>query len=331
MDEPPPAGRRIPGPAPPKSWIKAPSKRPLLRTSIPDGARSRLEPRARFLDLEFPRAQSLIHHSLLALGTYFYEHQEFNKYYLPTLNIQLKQQLLSFIAAKNLTGPITKVGLDVLFPYFLKKEDPAEMVDIIRSSKHDESYVQYLDLTDAVGRTLKLQQLRSFLYPTHPSPLSDWDIQEPRFPNLTHLSLDVSPLHPPNIDPFKLAHVLSEFCTRLTHLSVAGIFHSSSVTSASALIYLSKHLVRLEYIDMSRTPILQLDYGCVDSLWENDPQGVKGDGANWTVFDRLDWAGSWRLVRTVVARNCGRLTEAAARKGILQRRGGKGWVHVIAE
>src|SRR5271155_2612057 len=79
-----PTGRRIPGPAPPKSWTELPRKRILRRTSIPDLIRSRTEPRAPFEGLEFPGPRTLIHHCLIALGMYFYEQQEFNKYYLPT-------------------------------------------------------------------------------------------------------------------------------------------------------------------------------------------------------------------------------------------------------
>lgn len=324
-------GRRIPGPAPPKSWTVTPRKRILRRTSIPDLVRSRTEPRAPFDGVEFPRPRSLIHHSLLALGTYFYENQEFNKYYLPTLNVLLKQQLLSYVTAKNLAGAITKEGLDVLFPYSPNKDDPEEMVDIICSSRKDEQYLQCLDLSDALGRTLTLQQFRSFLQPTHPNPSSDWDIPEPRFPNLTHLSLDASPFHTPKIDPLKFAHTLSECCTRLTHLSVPGMFSSSTVTSASALVYLSKHLVCLEYIDMSRTPVLADNYTWVESIWKDDTEGVQGPSIYWRVLERLDWPGAWRLVRTVVMKRCGNLTEAEIRAGILERRGGKGWVHVITE
>lgn len=330
----PTTARRIPGPAPPKSWTETPRKRILRRTSVPDLLRSRTVPRAPFDGLEFPRLRSLTHQSLISLATYFYEHQEFNKYYLPTLNLLLKQQLLSYIAAKNIAGAITKEGLDVLFPYSPKKDDPEEMTEIIRSSRKDEQYLQCLDLSDSLGRTLTLHQLRSFLQTTHPNPSSVWDIPEPRFPNLTHLSLDAAPVHVPKVDLLKLAHTLSESCTRLTHLSVAGIFPvatvtCSTVTSASALVYLSKHLVCLEYVDLSRTPLLEETYGWDHSRWQDDTQVSDTPNKGWRVLERLDWSGAWRLVRTVVVKKCGSLTESEVRSVILKRRGGKGWVHVI--
>ena len=80
---------------------------------------------------------------------------------------------------------------------------------------------------------------------------------------------------------------------------------------------------------MSRTPVLQQNYGWVESIWKDDPEVVKGDGANYRVLERLDWSGAWRLVRTVVVKRCGLPDETDVREGILKRRGGKGWVHVI--
>ena len=123
--------RRIPGPAPPRSWIEQPRNK-LRRTSIPEIVRSRTDPTPPFPGLELPSRRSLIHHTLLALGTHFYDHQEVNKYNLPSLGVQLKQWLLTYIAAKNIAGPITKEGLDVLFPRTPTPSDPEEMTEIIR-------------------------------------------------------------------------------------------------------------------------------------------------------------------------------------------------------
>src|SRR5271169_1363954 len=104
--------RRIPGPAPPRSWIE-PRRSRLQRTVIPEILRSRTDPNSPFPDLESPSRRSLMHHCLLALGSHFYEHQKVNKYYLPQLGVHLKQWLLTYIATKNITGTITKQGLDV--------------------------------------------------------------------------------------------------------------------------------------------------------------------------------------------------------------------------
>jgi hypothetical protein len=325
-NEPAPA-RRIPGPAPPRSWMERPRNK-LRLTSIPEIVRSRTDPTPPFPGLELPSRRSLIHHSLLALGTHFYDHQEVNKYNLPSLGVQLKQWLLTYIAAKNIAGGITKEGLDVLFPRTPTSNDPEEMTEIIRLSKKDEIYLKCLDLSDSLG-PLSLSQLRTFLSPHEPPSISqEWYSSTPRFPNLTHLSLDVSPIHAVKVDHLKLVHILSQHCTRLTHLSIAGVF--TSATSASALIHLSKTLVCLEYIDLSLTPVLHERYGNPYlSAWDDNSRNSQ----EGRLLDRLNWEGAWRKVRVLVVRKCGftRDMERDVREGILGKRGGKGWIQIITQ
>ena len=324
----PPArpARRIPGPPPPPSWLRRPAHRRLGRTSITEIARAKTEPVPTFPDLERTSLRSLLHHALYALGTYYFDHQEVNKYYLPQLGIQLKQWLLSYIAAKNITGGITKTGLDVLFPRNTTEDDPEEMIEIIALSRKDEADLRYLDLSDLLT-TVSLSQLRTFLCPPRAMSLNssdEWENILPRFPNLTHLSLDISPVHKPQFDQMKLAHILTDHCTRLTHISLAGLF--PSVTSAAALVYLSKHLVCLEYIDLSRTPMLHEEYGAdYMSSWDT----FSGGGIR--VLDRLDWGGGCRNVRTLVVRKCGftKEREDESRQCILNKRGGMPWIRII--
>ena len=132
------------------------------QTVVPEVLRSRTDLHLPFPDLESPSRRSLVHHCLLALGTYFYEHQDVNKYYLPQLGVQLKQWLLTYIANKNITGAITKHGLDILFPHSTNLDDPEEMAEIIRLSRKDEVYVRYLDISDTLSSSLILSQLRTF-------------------------------------------------------------------------------------------------------------------------------------------------------------------------
>jgi hypothetical protein len=327
-EQPPPRTvRRVPGPPPPPSWIRRPAERKLGKTSITELVRAKTVPLPNFPDLEIPRPGSLLHHTLCSLGMYFYEHQEVNRYYLPQLGIQVKQWLLTYIAAKNIPGGISKAGLDVLFPQTVGGEDPEEMPDILALSRKDEADLRYLDLSDAL-QSLSLAQLRNFLSPSFQqislSPSDEWQHFLPRFPNLTHLSLDVSPIHKPQIDHLKLAHLLSDHCTRLTHISLAGLF--TTITSVASLVYLSKHLVCLEYVDISRTPILHAKYGTdYTSSW---------DAFDWSgtpVLHRLDWGGGWRNVRTLVVRKCEftKELEDAARTCILEKRGGPPWIRII--
>ena len=319
--------RRIPGPPPPPSWLRRPAGGKLGRTSITEVVRAKTAPVPTFPDLDRPSPRSLQHHALCSLGMYFYQHQEFNMYYLPQLGIRMKEWLLVYIAAKNITGGVTKAGLDVLFPQNMDPSDPEQMQDIVTLSRKDEGDLRYLDLSDAL-QSLSLSQLRSFLSPPPPqislSPSEDWEHILPRFPNLTHLSLDISPVHKPQIDHLKLAHILSEQCTRLTHISLAGVF--TTIKSAAGLVYLSKHLVCLEYIDLSRTNILHAKYGTdYTSSW---------DAFDWTgtpVLHRLDWGGGCRNVRTLVVRKCEftRELEEEARKCILEKRSGMPWIRII--
>jgi hypothetical protein len=298
---------------------------------VPEILRSRTDLNLPFPDLESPSRRSFVHHCLLALATYFYEHQEVNKYYLPQLGVQLKQWLLTYIASKNIAGAITKHGLDVLFPRTTNVDDPEEMAEIVRLSRKDEVYVRYLDLSDSLSSSLTLSQLRTFLSPhkAPPFPFQEWDISTPRFLNLTHLSLDVPPAHKISFDHLKLAHILSEQCSRLTHLSIAGVFPYP--TTSSALIHISKSLVCLEYIDLSRTPVLHERYRIPYlSSWDESPESTVEEGR---LLDRLNWEGAWRRVRVLVVRNCGftRDMEKDVRDGILGKRGGKGWIQVITE
>ncbi len=330
--------RRIPGPAPPRSWT-LPTRDKLRRTSIPLIVHSRTEPVPPFPGLESPDPRSLVHHCLLALGTHFYDHQVYNKYYLQELNIQTKQWLLTYIATRNIGGAITWEGLEVLFPRKREKMDPEEIEHIIQLSRKDEVNVRFLDLCDFLGSGKSttnedeiIQHLRTFLSPLD---LSDKFINErnwfdiSRFPNLTYLSLDISPAHNPKFSRFKLAKVICKHCHRLTHLSLQGVF--TSATASSALIYLSRNLLCLEYIDLSRNTALHERYGNPYlSAWDEEPQSfVNAQGGR--LLDRLSWDGAWRNVRTLVIKKC-RFTkdmENGIRMGIISKRGGTGWIHII--
>jgi hypothetical protein len=335
--------RRIPGPAPPKSWLE-PQHKPLFQQLYRVRSRNYLE--APFPDIEMPDQNTLIHSSLLTLGTHFFEHQEYNKYNLPQLGIQLKQWLLTYIATRNLAGAITKEGLNVLFPRTKKPEDPDEMVEIIALSNEDEQYTRCLDLTDS---DISIKYLRTFL-----SPLSPTKWEEPRFPNLTHLSLERSSLQPAKIDHLTLVNVLSRQCSRLTHLNLAGILPRGS---GGSLYQLSKSLVCLEYIDISRNiegVHTQIDlwgqdaWGSV-SAWEDERDVVNqagsshvderqvttrvaGEKRGWSpLLYALNWDGGWRRVSCLIARKCGFEKEAERKlqEKIFEKRGDRGWTQVV--
>jgi hypothetical protein len=246
---------------------------------------------------------------------------------------------LTYIAAKNIGGAITREGMDVLFPRVVDEDYFEEMEYVVACSRKAEVDLRYLDLADSLGPNFSISQLRSFLSPTDESYVSadpdSWYIpQAPRFPKLTHLSLDISPAHAPRFDRLKLATILSQNCTRLTHLSLAGVFDSSA--SASAIIHLSKNLVCLEYIDLSRTPALHERYGIpVLAEWEDDDtrplEPYDFDAKENRLVDRLSWDGAWRNLRVLIVKKCGftKVSERELRDRILEKRGGKGWIQVV--
>jgi hypothetical protein len=334
--------RRIPGPAPPKSWLE-PQHKPSQQLYR---VRSKNYLEAPFRDMEMPNRNTLTHSSLLTLGTHFFEHQEYNKYNLPQLGIQLKQWLLTYIATHNLAGAITGEGLKVLFPRTPRPDDLEEMVEIIALSNEDEKYLRCLDLTDA---EISMKSLGTFL-----SPLSRTKWEEPRFPNLTHLSLERSSLHPAKIDHLTLVNVLSRQCSRLTHLNLAGILPRGS---GGSLYQLSKSLVCLEYIDISRNvegvntyiDLFGLDaWGSVswddegrDLITHAGASGVDGrqvmtgvgvEKPDWIpLLQALNWDGGWRRVSYLVARKCGFEKEAERKlqEKIFEKRGDRGWTQVV--
>jgi hypothetical protein len=246
---------------------------------------------------------------------------------------------LTYIAAKNVGGAISYDGLNVLFPHAMAKNDPEEMKDIVTLSRKHEVHLRHLDLADTLGSTLTISQLRSFLSPGDIQPTDNeltmlntpfeiWNIDAPRFPNLTHLSLDISPAQSSKFDRLKLAHILSQNCTRLTHLSLAGVFNSA-YNSAGAIVYLSRTLVCLEYVDLSRTSTLLEFYDPRVYGWNENEQ------EQWrqvpTVADSLHWDGAWRNVRTLVIEQCGFSLDSVRglRDMITSKRGLGGWIRII--
>src|ERR1700737_2198365 len=79
--------RRAPGPAPPRSSVEREGRK--RRTFLPMIVRSRTETVPPFPGLESVRPTSLMHHTLLALGTYYFDLQLRYIYYLPQLGFQI--------------------------------------------------------------------------------------------------------------------------------------------------------------------------------------------------------------------------------------------------
>ena len=236
-----------------------------------------------------------------------------------------------------------------------------------------------LDLSESLGNFLKLRELEEFLFPSKPPPTKltsptgqqqeepdSWEdaldtpnqppspsVPLPVLPNLTHLSLALSPT---NSSPVSWRHLLSlaSHLPQLTHLSLAfwpvptltplaaklgasvvdtesgvsvqyggtGFYSHTLDDDWSEAILLLRRLSRclygLEWLDLTGCgPWWEALFARVEvALDENDAthQGDGDEGERGTTM--VDWCGAWGKVRTVVLDPGWRVEEG---KGELRR------------
>ncbi|KAL9081944.1 MAG: hypothetical protein Q9159_006861 [Coniocarpon cinnabarinum] len=214
--------RKAPGPPPPRSWIVG---SPLTPSQVQEREVLKEQwPRlSRLPGANIPPHRSLLHHSLHAMALNFDWHVAVDHVYLSVLPLDLKHQLLSYIAV-HCPGGLDRNGLDVLFtdPEQSGLEDSTGSSDATR-----------LDLGRSVGRSLTLTQLeqlmkgrRHSLRQTKPAAgvLDSWEddmdigkmslSSHTQFSRLTHLSLS----HPPKTISWQDLISLSRQLGSLTHL-----------------------------------------------------------------------------------------------------------------
>ena len=256
-----------------------------------------------------PNPDSLIHTALKALAMNWTWHVHYNQYYLATIPVRYKEDLLHYIARYG-RGGTNKEGLAVLF----LDETELEGATGVDGLTH-------LDLSTSLGNQLKLKELKDILRVQKKAPnieeTSDvvpetWDMPDidsslsslPRFHYLTHLSLS----HPHTRVTWKGLLDLAPDLTTITHLSLAywpaPIIAPNSVTAyretpqgnvnfggsnfysshdndwteaASILRRLSKTTYCLKWLDLT---------GCFPWV-----QALK--------YDQIDWCGAWRALDTV--------------------------------
>lgn len=154
------------------------------------------------------------------------------QYHLYELPTHLRVVLISYLA-HTCEGVSLRDLQAVLLPppdvpeYF---DDPALAPSVVNDS------FRYLDLSGSLGQTLKLRDLSDLLFPQLPDPAAvlqeSWDAPEPSaeiprplLPNLTHLSLALSPSPSGESQPRPVSwrHLLAfaSHLPQLTHLSLA--------------------------------------------------------------------------------------------------------------
>ncbi|KAK8155343.1 hypothetical protein IWX90DRAFT_46348 [Phyllosticta citrichinensis] len=228
-------GRRVPGPAPPRSWLEKSSDREELEHREASKSVSRSGQAPAFWPERLPESRSLVNLTLKTLARNWDWIVEYEQHYLATLPIPLKDMLLTYIAVH---GPASGIGLGSLKVLF-KDED-----EVLGGTGSDE--LKHLDLTTFIGDRLSLADLIKFI--TRPTSskkdgpavaldrleISDgiaesWEdaaesgapqipqnLMNARFPCLTHLSL----AHPQTSSWAQLLS-LSTHLPTLTHLSLA--------------------------------------------------------------------------------------------------------------
>lgn len=154
-------------------------------------------------------------------------HQVYNKYHLFFIPNHLKPALIRLVSMGSAQG----LSMEDLKTILLPPSDGYEQEDL---DSFNTSYqaLTYLDLSGAIGQSLKLKEVGDLLFPTRQTPVLEepqdsWDATETNFslpqallPNLTHLSLAVSPAHAERAS-WKQLLALAPKLSAVTHLSLA--------------------------------------------------------------------------------------------------------------
>lgn len=316
----------------------------------------------------------------------------YNRYYLPSLHSRVRSLLIEYLSLWGDRGVTVADLKSILLPVPLiddERDTHGNNIDVdvdahVRSQYPGaESYpnpelladvnndLYNLNLSGSVGRSITIRELTNTLFPPELKSSAEtvqesWDAADtpslPRqlLPNLTHLSLAISPSESPTVS-WKQLLALADKLHTLTHLSLAYWPEPSltpnakltTVVDAQGQAYqhggtgpyshtfdddwpeavillrkLSKSLYRLEYLDLT---------GCghwFAALMRNS------DGT------QVDWAGDWGKIQTLRLRygfgigedtpqadrvELTRAASTAARveKHIVGQRAGKGrFIHV---
>lgn len=239
--------RRVPGPPPPRSWlgladsIHAPAA---LRPAISvDEDNRRVQVRTSNLpDATFPAPTSLQHFVLKKIASNWEWHAQNDLDYLGVLPTNLRETLLSYIAAYN-DVPVNPVR--ALFLYETEAEDRAE--------------VRRLDLSNGLGLWATFKQLERDLLvrqlpPTakpEPSSLSRVEASSPFTPESWDADQDSDDVIGTTINP--IPKTIHNF-RNLKHLSLAVSPSNIKAVSWSSLLSLATELRTLTSLSLAYWP-----------------------------------------------------------------------------
>ncbi|KAH8884732.1 hypothetical protein GQ53DRAFT_751658, partial [Thozetella sp. PMI_491] len=224
-------GRRLPaGPAPPRSWLSmsrhAPRHGAQERAVAAEGFERRSLPEA-----YVPEPGSLIDTALRKFALTWDFQREYWHQYVHDLPTHIRAALVAYLGIWGPSG-VTVADLKIILqaPIEDDNDHPGDEPVAPNDGIVNEGFRQ-LDLTGCIGRSLKLAELSSLLFPSSRDPHSDlqesWDAPEtdtsipmPLLPNLTHLALAIDPQNRPSVSWRQLLSFASHLHT-LTHLSLA--------------------------------------------------------------------------------------------------------------
>ncbi|KAH6634557.1 hypothetical protein B0J18DRAFT_24043 [Chaetomium sp. MPI-SDFR-AT-0129] len=318
-------GARLPaGPAPPRSWLSGPERagHALRQSATKYGAAKGYGHRS-LPGVSLPGRGSLIDMVLRRFVLDWEWQRTYCQYHLYELPTHLRVSLLIYLAMYTSEGVSLRDLQAVLLPppdvpeYW---EDP----DLAPSTVNDDFHC--LDLTGSIGRSIKLRELSTLLFPPNLEPIDpqdSWDTPDqfskdvPRsiVPNLTHLSLALDPASSPAISWRQLLSFATHL-PGLTHLSLAFWPEPSLTPNAKLATVISPHtggtlqyggtgpyshsldgnweeqVLVLRRLSKSLYGLEYLDLtGCGEwypALWSSAGEG-----------DTVDWTGAWGKISTL--------------------------------
>lgn len=313
-----PQGRRLPpGPPPPSSWLSLSQHAPAPSLATP------VETHERCLlpGIYRPGHASLVDIALRHMALSWEFQRSYNLYYLYALPDRIRMALISYLTGISDSVLSLSDLKIILLPQTPQGNDDAGSLPSPSSLNEG---ITHLDLSNSVGRSIKLRDLSHFLFPsesTNQEPLLEsWDTAEapviprPLLPNLTHLSLAASP-DTSALNSWRQLLSLSTHLPTLTHLSLAfwpvpsltpNATYASVVTAQGQTLQAgginpyshtlddnwSEAILVLRKLSSNLYGLEYLDLkGC--SPWLKALM-ASADG------DRVDWVGSWGKVTHMV-------------------------------
>ncbi|KAK1773470.1 hypothetical protein QBC45DRAFT_80229 [Copromyces sp. CBS 386.78] len=225
------AGRRLPpGPAPPQSWLNRPAHGIVSTVPHQSGSDGRRLDQHMLPELNLPARGSLIDLTLRQFAHSWDFQREYCHYHLYHLPTHLRESLVAYLSIWRDPGHVTLADLKaILLPPQKQEDDDDDDDDDDQLSKEDyldpsiaNKDFHHLDLSHSIGTSLSLRELTDLLFPPKPTasktitaaslhtsePKDSWEdsadeedefqpeapqIPRPLLPNLTHLSLSLTP------------------------------------------------------------------------------------------------------------------------------------------